>query len=174
MREDGALAYKLQSQESECTHAKIAFYVDFLHNNTYYYLLFLQLTTFTRAIAIGMRWCAKISPRLCMNKSRKRSRPNGRWRPIADGSLNSKFAYYKNDFSSVHILIISRFSFFSREEHDKRVAKEIADKLERDLQEQQQKELQESELIAHKMQVRRMGEREEREKSGLTYLKPLT
>lgn len=154
VREDGALAYKLQSQESECTHAKIAFHVDFLHNNTYYYLLFLQLTTFTRAIAIGMRWCAKISPRLCMNKSRKRSRPNGRWRPIADGSLNSKFAYYKNDFSSVHILIISRFSFFSREEHDKRVAKEIADKLERDLQEQQQKELQESELIAHKMQVR--------------------
>lgn len=35
------------------------------------------------------------------------------------------------------------------------MAKEIADKLERDLQEQQQKELQESELIAHKMQVRR-------------------
>lgn len=61
-----------------------------------------------------------------------------------------------------HILIISRFSFFSREEHDKRVAKEIADKLERDLQEQQQKELQESELIAHKMQVRWMGDREER------------
>lgn len=155
MREDGALAYKLQSQESECTHAKIAFYVDFHHNNTYYYLLFLQLTTFTRAIAIGMRWCAKISPRLCMNKSRKRSRPNGRWRPIADGSLNSKFAYYKNDFSSV-FSYFNNYSFFSfsREEHDKRVAKEIADKLERDLQEQQQKELQESELIAHKMQVR--------------------
>ncbi|XP_062126292.1 putative uncharacterized protein DDB_G0271606 isoform X4 [Drosophila sulfurigaster albostrigata] len=39
-----------------------------------------------------------------------------------------------------------------QEEHDKRVAKEIADKLERDLQEQQQKELQQSELIAQKMQ----------------------
>lgn len=33
------------------------------------------------------------------------------------------------------------------------MAKEIADKLERDLQEQQQKELQQSELIAQKMQV---------------------
>jgi len=33
------------------------------------------------------------------------------------------------------------------------VAKEIADKLERDLQEQQQKELQQSELIAKQMQV---------------------
>ncbi|XP_030567873.1 uncharacterized protein LOC115767713 isoform X2 [Drosophila novamexicana] len=39
-----------------------------------------------------------------------------------------------------------------QEEHDKRIAKEIADKLERDLQEQQQKELQQSELIAQKMQ----------------------
>ncbi|XP_070074230.1 trichohyalin isoform X4 [Drosophila takahashii] len=39
-----------------------------------------------------------------------------------------------------------------QEEHDKRVAKEIADKLERDLQEQQQKELQQSELIAKQMQ----------------------
>ncbi|KRG02762.1 mediator of RNA polymerase II transcription subunit 15 isoform X6 [Drosophila mojavensis] len=39
-----------------------------------------------------------------------------------------------------------------QEEHDKRVAKEIAEKLERDLQEQQQKELQQSELIAQKMQ----------------------
>ncbi|XP_043070500.1 mediator of RNA polymerase II transcription subunit 15 isoform X4 [Drosophila grimshawi] len=39
-----------------------------------------------------------------------------------------------------------------QEEHDKRVAKEIADKLERDLQEQQQEELQQSELIAQKMQ----------------------
>ncbi|XP_044315961.1 basic-leucine zipper transcription factor A isoform X2 [Drosophila rhopaloa] len=39
-----------------------------------------------------------------------------------------------------------------QEEHDKRVAKEIADKLERDLQEQQQKEVQQSELIAKQMQ----------------------
>ncbi|XP_033154267.1 formin-J isoform X4 [Drosophila mauritiana] len=39
-----------------------------------------------------------------------------------------------------------------QEEHDKRVAKEIADKLERDLQEQQQKELMQSELIAKQMQ----------------------
>ncbi|XP_030384011.1 uncharacterized protein DDB_G0284459 [Scaptodrosophila lebanonensis] len=39
-----------------------------------------------------------------------------------------------------------------QEEHDKRIAKEIADKLERDLQEQQQKELHESELIAQQMQ----------------------
>ncbi|XP_064546440.1 ras-interacting protein RIP3 isoform X2 [Drosophila montana] len=39
-----------------------------------------------------------------------------------------------------------------QEEHDKCIAKEIADKLERDLQEQQQKELQQSELIAQKMQ----------------------
>lgn len=40
------------------------------------------------------------------------------------------------------------------------MAKEIADKLERDLQEQQQKELHESELIAHKMQVRNLTDRE--------------
>ncbi|EDV54783.1 putative mediator of RNA polymerase II transcription subunit 26 isoform X2 [Drosophila erecta] len=39
-----------------------------------------------------------------------------------------------------------------QEEHDKRVAKEIADKLERDLQEQQQKELLQSEIIAKQMQ----------------------
>ncbi|XP_068150548.1 probable basic-leucine zipper transcription factor D isoform X5 [Drosophila tropicalis] len=39
-----------------------------------------------------------------------------------------------------------------QEEHDKRVAKEIADKLERDLQEQQQRELDQSELIAKQMQ----------------------
>ncbi|KAH8295867.1 hypothetical protein KR018_004808 [Drosophila ironensis] len=39
-----------------------------------------------------------------------------------------------------------------QEDHDKRVAKEIADKLERDLKEQQQRELQQSELIAQQMQ----------------------
>ncbi|XP_043641666.1 basic-leucine zipper transcription factor A isoform X6 [Drosophila teissieri] len=39
-----------------------------------------------------------------------------------------------------------------QEEHDQRVAKEIADKLERDLQEQQQKELLQSEIIAKQMQ----------------------
>ncbi|XP_017052903.1 nuclear transcription factor Y subunit beta isoform X4 [Drosophila ficusphila] len=39
-----------------------------------------------------------------------------------------------------------------QEEHDKSVAKEIADKLERDLREQQQRELQQSELIAKQMQ----------------------
>ena len=40
-----------------------------------------------------------------------------------------------------------------REEHDKRVAKEIADKLERDLREQKLRELKDSEKVAQQMQV---------------------
>lgn len=44
-------------------------------------------------------------------------------------------------------------SFAFREEYDKRVAKEITEKLERDLQEQRLREL-ESEKIAQDMQVR--------------------
>lgn len=47
-----------------------------------------------------------------------------------------------------------KFLYYYRETHDKRVAKEIADKLERDLQEQRQRELLESEEMAQQMQAR--------------------
>jgi len=87
VREDGALAYKLQSQESKF-QPDYKFLEDCIQL-IFYFFISLQLTTFIRAIGIGMRWCAKISPRLCMNKLRKQSRPNVRWRPIEDASLNS-------------------------------------------------------------------------------------
>ncbi|XP_037957952.1 basic-leucine zipper transcription factor A isoform X2 [Teleopsis dalmanni] len=45
-----------------------------------------------------------------------------------------------------------RRHLIEQEQHDKRVAKEIADKLELDIQEQQQRELIESEMIAQQMQ----------------------
>lgn len=90
-----------------------------------------------------------------MNKLRKQSRHSGRWRPTEDASLSSNLLIlfkYILDHSNIKL-----FLSLIREEHDKRVAKEIADKLERDLQEQQQKELQQSELIAQKMQVCSLG-----------------
>ncbi|XP_017154384.1 uncharacterized protein LOC108163539 isoform X1 [Drosophila miranda] len=100
VREDGALAYKLQSQEIN----------DFYKGNRY---------------------------------------RNGMVREDFPTALHEQIKEKEQAQRQVEAY---RRRLTEQEEHDKRVAKEIADKLERDLQEQQQKELQQSEIIAKKMQ----------------------
>ncbi|XP_022232208.2 uncharacterized protein LOC111080720 isoform X1 [Drosophila obscura] len=100
VREDGALAYKLQSQEIN----------DFYKGNRY---------------------------------------RNGMVREDFPTALHEQIKEKEQAQRQVEAY---RRRLTEQEEHDKRVAKEIADKLEHDLQEQQQKELQQSEIIAQKMQ----------------------
>ncbi|BFF96295.1 mediator of RNA polymerase II transcription subunit 15 [Drosophila madeirensis] len=100
VREDGALAYKLQSQEIN----------DFYKGNRY---------------------------------------RNGMVREDFPTALHEQIKEKEQAQRQVEAY---RRRLTEQEEHDKRVAKEIADKLERDLQEQQQKELQQSEMMAQKMQ----------------------
>ncbi|KAL7740092.1 hypothetical protein ACLKA6_000882 [Drosophila palustris] len=100
VREDGALAYKLQSQEIN----------DFYKGNRY------------RNAVVREDFPTALHEQIKETEQAQRQ----------------KEAY--------------RRRLTEQEEHDKRVAKEIADKLERDLQEQQQKELKQSELIAQRMQ----------------------